>query len=79
MVEQVDLGAGENSFIRAWMLNDVTICDKLINHFENVGETHVGEVIGETGAEVKKEIKDFRFSSNCQIQSTLDLTLFPSK
>ena len=58
MVEQVDLGAGENSFIRAWMLNDVTVCDKLINHFENVGDTHAGEVIGETGAEVKKEIKD---------------------
>lgn len=58
MVQRVDLGTYENSFIGAWMVNDISVCDRLIDHFENVGNPHLGEVIGESGAEVNTEVKD---------------------
>jgi len=58
MVQRVDLGTYENSFIGAWIVNDISVCDRLIDHFENVGNPHLGEVIGESGAEVNTEVKD---------------------
>ena len=51
---EVDLG-GQGSFIAAWYIADIDVCDELIDYFNN----SPGKVAGQIGAgEVDKEVKD---------------------
>jgi len=54
-MKEVDLG-GEKSFIGAWYIPDLKICDELIAYFKQSDKKQPGE-IGHN-REVKKEIKD---------------------
>tara|TARA_B110000503_G_scaffold48990_1_gene79568 strand:+ start:1377 stop:1970 length:594 start_codon:yes stop_codon:yes gene_type:complete len=58
MAKEVELNAPKNSFIGAWMMDDVSVCDRLIYHFENVGTPHKGEVIEGDHPEIRPNIKD---------------------
>ena len=54
-MQEVDLG-GEKSFIGAWYLPDLKICDELIAFFKQSNRKQIGQ-IGHLG-EVKPQIKD---------------------
>ena len=53
-MQEVDLG-GEKSFIGAWYLPDLRVCDELIGFFQQSGKQHAG-IIGE--GIVDKNTKD---------------------
>ena len=57
MLKEITLDA-ENSFIGAWILPDLSICDDLIDFFENSPNTRQGEVMFNNQSSVVKETKD---------------------
>ncbi len=58
MMQEINLGLTEPSFIRAWMLEDTSICDKLITHFEQSPYKKPGTVMKENRPNVVKDFKD---------------------
>jgi hypothetical protein len=54
-MQEVDLG-GERSFIGAWYLTDLTICDDVIAYFWKWGDRVEGKI--GVGSEVNKAVKD---------------------
>lgn len=57
MATEINIDA-DNSFIGAWMLSDLTLCDDLINFFENNPNTLMGEVMIGNESLVVKTTKD---------------------
>ena len=57
MLKEIIIDA-EKSFIGAWILPDLSICDKLINFFENSPDTRIGEVLNNDTSSVIKTTKD---------------------
>src|SRR6188474_1548206 len=52
---EVDLGGGAGSFIGAWYVQDIDVCDELIAYFQS----SAAKVPGQIGAgEVDKQVKD---------------------
>lgn len=61
----------EKSFIGGWLLDDITVCDKLIDHFESVDEKVEGRVSdGKSGWIVDKSIKD---SIDLNLDASVDI------
>lgn len=56
-MNQFDLNA-EKSFIGAWFINDLDLCDQLIDHFENSTKKFEGVITGPNGPYVNKDVKD---------------------
>jgi hypothetical protein len=57
----------DNSFIGAWILPDLAICDNLINFFEDNPNTRIGEVLNNEVSSIVKTTKD-----------SIDLPLLPN-
>jgi prolyl 4-hydroxylase len=58
MIEEINLGLNEPAFLRGYMLEDLSICDKLIEHFENSPYKKPGTVIKSNRPEIVKDFKD---------------------
>ena len=69
MIKEYDLPA-DRSFIGAWLLEDITVCDRLINHFESSEKKEPGTAYSQDDgrALVVKHVKD-----------STDLRLHPSQ
>lgn len=58
MHQHIDLGLSGTSFIRGFMMNDLSICDQLIDHFEQSPHKHPGSVEKKGRSEIVKSHKD---------------------
>jgi hypothetical protein len=58
MPQEINLQLPEPSFIKAWMLEDTTICDELIDYFENSKDVSPGAVLDGGKSIVLKDYKD---------------------
>jgi hypothetical protein len=60
MLEEFEINATNPTFIGAWFLPDISICDELIEHWRNSPEKKPGAVgdITNTGTVVQTKIKD---------------------
>lgn len=58
MHQQLNLGLSEPSFIRAYMMNDLSICDQIIEHFEASPYKKPGSVEKNGRAEIVATHKD---------------------
>ena len=71
MPKEIILNA-EKSFIGAWLLDDVSICDRLIDHFEKSEKKFEGTINTSMGNVIWKEVKD---STDLVLDSRDEITL----
>lgn len=58
MPKEIILDTHPESFIGGWVLDDITICDELITHFQNSSKKSIGHVTTLAGKEINKDMKD---------------------
>ena len=67
MPKELTLNAS-NSFIGSWFIDDVSLCDELIEYFENSTNKGPGYVVNDQGSRIDKSVKD-----------SIDLNLNPNE